>query len=180
MNKVESLRDKEVIQQFKDKLRHQSYRNYFMFVFGINSGLRIMDFLPLKVSDVANKSELVIIEQKTQKVREIPVNATLRAEINEYIRGMKPNDYLFASPQTGKPISRVMAYKILHKVAHQLGIEHVGCHTLRKTTGYWIYQDSKDIKLVQKIFGHTSEKVTEIYIGIDKEEVKKAYNKLDI
>lgn len=180
MNTVDPLRDKAIIQRFKDILRHQSYRNYFLFVFGIYSGLRIMEFLPLKVSDVANKSEFIITEPKTKKVREIPINPIFRKEIDEYIRGMKPDDYLFASPQTGKPISRIMAYRILNSVADQLHIDHVGCHTLRKTTGYWIYQDTKDIKLVQKIYGHSSEKVTERYIGLDQEAIKKAYYNLNL
>ncbi|KXS48513.1 MAG: integrase family protein, partial [Halanaerobium sp. T82-1] len=65
MNKVEPIRDKDKIEEIKNILRQQSYRNYILFVLGINTGLRISDMLKLKVEDVRNKSHIVIREQKT-------------------------------------------------------------------------------------------------------------------
>lgn len=51
-NAVEPMRSKEDIKNMKEYLLHQSYRDYFPFVFGMNSGLRISDILPLR--DVRN------------------------------------------------------------------------------------------------------------------------------
>ncbi|WP_430756995.1 hypothetical protein [Pseudobacillus badius] len=48
-NSVEPIRDLEKIRMIKEYLLHQSYRDYFLFTFGINSGLRISDILPLRV-----------------------------------------------------------------------------------------------------------------------------------
>ena len=52
MNEVQPIRDKEIIAKFKNKLLKKSYRDYMLFVFGINTGLRISDILPLRVKDV--------------------------------------------------------------------------------------------------------------------------------
>jgi len=49
MNKVEPIRDKAKIAELKKILREQSYRNYILFVLGINTGLRISDMLKLRL-----------------------------------------------------------------------------------------------------------------------------------
>ena len=65
---------------------------------------------------------------------------------------MNDDDYLFPSRKGDKPITRVQAYRILNDVAEKLGIEEVGTHTLRKTFGYWHYQQYKDVAILQDIF----------------------------
>lgn len=166
-NAVEPIRDKEAIQCMKEVLLHQSYRNYFLFVFGINSGLRINDIICLKVLDVRGEEYLKVRERKTKKVRRIKITPTLRNEIDKYIRNMEGSDYLFPSRKGQQPISRVQAWKIVNDAAREVGIEdRIGTHTLRKTFGYHFYQKTKDVAMLQKIFGHASPSVTLRYIGI--------------
>lgn len=55
MNTVQPIRDIAMIAALKDVLMKQHYRNYFLFVLGINTGLRISDLLTLKVGDVREK-----------------------------------------------------------------------------------------------------------------------------
>ena len=43
MNEVQPIRDKEIITKKKNKLLKKSYRDYMLFVTGINTGLRISD-----------------------------------------------------------------------------------------------------------------------------------------
>lgn len=63
-NAVEPIHSKEDIKNMKEYLLHQSYRNYFLFVFGINSGHRICDFLSLRVMEVRNVESLTIKRKK--------------------------------------------------------------------------------------------------------------------
>ena len=67
MNFVEPIRDPGKIEDMKRLLLQQSKRNYFLFVMGINTGLRISDLLPRTVREVKGKSHLLIIEKKTGK-----------------------------------------------------------------------------------------------------------------
>ena len=52
MNFVEPIRDPDDIQAMKDYLKEWNERNYMLFVFGINLGLRISDIIKLKAKDV--------------------------------------------------------------------------------------------------------------------------------
>lgn len=171
-NTVEPIRSPEQIRDMKEYLLHRSYRDYFLFVFGINSGLRIGDILPLRVMDVAGATYVMIKEQKTEKKRKVRLTGTLQNEMAKYIAGLAPSDYLFPSREGNKPISRVMAWKIMNDAARAVGVAGaIGTHTLRKTFGYHFYQQTKDVAMLQQIFGHSAPSITLRYIGINDDMV---------
>lgn len=170
MKLVQPIRDREKIEQMKKELMKDSYRNYMLFVIGINTGLRISDILTLKVSDVRDRTHIVIKEIKRKKDRRFLVNGQLREEINRYVEDMKDEQFLFDSRNgDNKAITRQQAYNILNKAAEVVGIEEVGTHTLRKTFGYWHYKQNKDVALLQDIFQHSAPSVTLRYIGINQD-----------
>lgn len=170
MKTVQPIRNAKTIEKFKRELMKISYRDYMMFTIGINTGLRISDLLQLKVDDVRDRTHITIIEKKTGKYKRFLINDMLRIEINKYIDEMSLSEYLFTSKKTkNKPIDRVQAYRVLNKVATKLGIEEVGTHTMRKTFGYWHYQQYHDVAILQDIFNHSSPSVTLRYIGISQD-----------
>ena len=52
MNYVQPIRSKEKIQQMKEILKKNGTRDYLLFTFGINVGLRISDIIKLQVKDL--------------------------------------------------------------------------------------------------------------------------------
>lgn len=57
----------------------------------------------------------------------------------------------------------------------RIGLEEIGTHTMRKTFGYWHYQQYKDVAILQEIFNHSSPSVTLRYIGINQDNIDKSY-----
>ena len=53
-------------------------------------------------------------------------------------------------------------------------------HSLRHTFATWLVQDGVNIYEVQKLLGHSSVKVTEIYSHLVANELHNAVNKLSI
>lgn len=100
-NAVEPIRDLEKIQEIKNYLLARSYRDYFLFVFGINSGLRISDILPLKVLDVRYTKHLKVREKKTKNVRKIIITNALRKEIEKYTKKILPIPIICFDPEKG-------------------------------------------------------------------------------
>lgn len=174
MKEVQPIREKEKIEEMKSELLKQGYRDYMLFVIGINTGLRISDLLKLKVSDVKDKTHILLTEQKTSKTKRFLINSQLKQDIDKYINNMGNDEYLFQSQKgDNKAISRVQAYRILNKAAEQVGLEEIGTHTLRKTMGYWHYKQYKDVALLQDIFNHSAPSVTLAYIGINQDIMDK-------
>lgn len=170
MKRVEPIRDKKKIEEMKNQLLKMNYRNYMLFIIGINTGLRISDILKLKVSNVKNKSHIIIKEEKTGKIKKFLINNLLKQDVDKYIINMKEEEYLFQSQKgDNRAISRVQAYRILKEAANKVGISNIGTHSLRKTFGYHHYQRHKDIALLQDLFNHSAPSITLRYIGINQD-----------
>ena len=67
----------------------------------------------------------------------------------------------------------MQAYRILNIAAKKVGINEVGSHTLRKTMGYFHYQQYKDVALLQEMFNHSAPSITLRYIGINQDVMDK-------
>lgn len=174
MNEVQPIRDPEKIERMKNELKKISFRDWFLFVMGINTGLRVSDLLKLQVKDVRNRNYIVLNEKKTGKLKRFRINLDLQSHIENYTTGMKDDDYLFKSKRSIQPIKRVQAYKVLNIAADRAGVQEVGTHTMRKTFGYHYYKKSKDIAMLQEIFNHSAPSVTKRYIGITQDEIDKS------
>ena len=177
---VQPIRSKDKIEEIKQLLKQQSLRDYFLFVMGINCGLRISDMLQLRVQDVAGKEHLRLREGKTDKFKKFRLNASLQNEIARYVAGRYDDDYLFPSRKGIQPITRIQAYRILSNAAKQVGIEEIGTHTLRKTFGYHFYKKTNDVAMLQDIFNHSAPVVTKRYIGISQDEIDQAIDEFSL
>tara|TARA_Y100000593_G_C4246290_1_gene304862 strand:+ start:298 stop:768 length:471 start_codon:yes stop_codon:yes gene_type:complete len=150
---------------------------------GINTILRVSDLLRLRVCDLIHQNGdfreyLSLKEQKTGNLRKIKINSLIRTEVGKYILhyDLEDENYLFFSLRSpDRPLDRVTAYKRLTKSATEVGIEHFGTHSMRKTLAYQVYIKSKDIALVMNMLNHKNPQTTLKYIGIHQAEMDKAY-----
>jgi len=182
MRIVEPIRDKKQIDQIKGNLYRQSNpRDFLLFVFGINSGLRIGDLLSLKLADVKNdrgglKDDLDIREQKTGKTRKVFFNKQIKEAISHYLKKTDIFDldrYLFTNEKSkkNKPLTRVRAYQLINKWCKDVGLNcRVGGHTLRKSFGYHLRKQGISIEQISSLLNHQNIKVTFRYIGISQDE----------
>jgi site-specific recombinase XerD len=168
---VNPIKDVESINKIKEALKQKSPRDFLLFVFGINTGIRICDLLNLKVKDVWDgekvKEFLFIAGNGHHKEKTFYINNNVREAINDYISASNftNNDYLFKSKNYDKPISRQQAYRIINNAAREVGIQgEIGTHTIRKTFGYHAYRKGIAISILRSIFGHSCPSETLRYI----------------
>lgn len=179
MKKVEPIRDLDDIERMKNYLKSKSERNYILFLFGIYSGLRVSDIVPLQVKHVT-QDRIEIKEKKTRKVRRFAVNPELRKALNRYIKenNLESYDYLFPSRKKVrgdglriKHIGRVAVYQFLNDAANHSGLEHIGTHSMRKTFGYHHYKQNGNIAILMQILNHSAPDITLDYIGYNQDEI---------
>lgn len=178
------IKDKNALEEFKNYyLKKGNYRNYSLIVMGLNTALRISDILSLKWSDVYNfsadrfKSHLELDEKKTGKHSVIALNHATISALHCFMEHLPDSEfsyekYIFASKKTeNKPIGRVQAYRIVKEAAAKTGLEeHISCHSLRKTFGYFAYKSGTDSVMLMEIYNHSSFRVTQRYLGIRQDE----------
>jgi integrase len=168
---VQPLRKLSEIEDMKQSLRKWcSERDYFLFLIGINTGLRVSDILQLKVIDIKDTDHIYLREDKTKKKRNVSIKS-IQADINAYIKGMDNDDWLFPSRKGDNPITEVQAYRSLVKAGEMVDLNHIGTHTMRKTFGYHYYKKHKDVAWLQEIFNHSAPSITKRYIGITQDEI---------
>ena len=184
MNKVRPIKDPDKLKEIREGLAAltdwHGERMFLLFEIGINTGLRISDMIRLRKKNVCGEW-IETVEKKTGKTTRIPLNVRIREIIQDRCRGMEPDDYLFPSRKkreigcVQQPMTRRNAYNDIRRIATMFSLgDHIGCHTLRKTFGYWHYKQNKDLEILRQWFNHTSQMVTLRYIGMDEDERKKS------
>ena len=185
-NLVDPIKDKEQVKAVEEYLKSYSNRNQLIFIFGINTGLRVSDILALDIADVKNRTYVEIREKKTGKYKRFPLNEKLKRLIKEYLKereqkySIGEGEALFIGKKHCR-LNRSQVYRFLNKACEKLGISiNVGTHTMRKTFGYHHYKQFNDIALLQKILNHSSPSITLRYIGIDQETIDISYNNFEL
>jgi len=181
VNYVEPFRNPDILKVIANDLKKKSMRNYLIFMCGLYTGRRITDILTLKVRELKDKEFINVRESKTGKKIILPVNKELKTALVEYLKDMSPDEYAFMSTKKKyKPIDRTTFYKILKNAALKYGIDNIGCHSLRKTFGYFYYKQTGDIVTLMEIFGHSHISVTMRYIGMSQENINDSMKKFKI
>lgn len=173
-------------------LKTQQYRNYLLFVMGINVGLRISDLLSLRISDVWHNGKcveaIVIREQKTKKYRTIALNGATEEAIERYLNSLKTfneDDWLFKSRKYGTPLTKQSAHRIINQIMADCGIVgHWGTHTLRKTFAYQLYMANAEqpmiLEYLMKLLNHSSQQITLAYMGIEQQQLNNLVENLNL
>ncbi|MGF9891118.1 tyrosine-type recombinase/integrase [Priestia megaterium] len=178
---VEPIREKEKINLMKQYLAEQSYRNYFIFVFGINTGLYLSDILALRVKDIRNKDYIKVDENGSGRIRTIVFSNGLKKEISKYTDYKNEEQLLFPSRKGDKPIGRQTIWRFINDAARASGvIGNIGAHTMRKTYGFHLYERTQDAVSLQMEFGHKYPSDSLRYIGIDEKTIIKVSRKLAV
>ena len=199
---IRDLSDIRRISQFL--IDNDRYRDNMLFIVGINFGLRVSDLRQLRFCNLINndltfRETFPLFEIKTRNTRKrkhnryVTINKAVIQAVTLYLEhtpNVHLSDYMFTSvskngldhnePLTRKSIDRIL--KGINEDLH-LGIQ-MSTHTLRKTFGYHQMvlgnNDPRRLLLLSKIFGHSSTVITMDYIGITTDEIKEAYEDLNL
>ncbi len=190
MNIAQPIRDESKLHAFKEYYREIEPipRNYLLISIGLNTALRISDILLLRWEDVYNRqtgnyrTHIHLVEQKTKKASKIYVNHSIREALEWYWseNDIQNNSWLFGSKRNpDKSISRMQAYRIIRKAAEYYQLEGViSCHSLRKTFGYYAWNQGISPVMIMNIYNHSSYQVTKRYLGVEQDDRDKVFQSI--
>ena len=185
---IRSKQDIEIIKNYY--LEKERYRDYALFVMGINTALRISDMLLLKWESVFDYSRdmyrrhLDIIEQKTQKHSVIAINRSCveALDLLKCHTTTSEKEYIFCRENDHfSHISRNRAYHIIKDVAVKNHIEgNISCHSLRKTFGYHAWKQGAPSALIMHIYNHSNIEITKRYLSIYQDDKDELYDSINL
>lgn len=176
----------------KDKLY-----NWEMYVrLSFATALRVGDVLSISWKDIIDKDGIDIVEEKTRKVRKIPFNSTVKRKFKElYSLCGEPdlNELIMINKVQSKKVGEMVAYTPQYinrrlknfKVKYRLSIDinKIKTHSFRKTFGRYIYEKNncsfQSLNLLNIIYKHSDIKTTQIYLGIQDEEIGGAFEQIN-
>jgi integrase/recombinase XerD len=151
-------------------------RDRALIVLLLHTGLRAREICQLRRDQVklGKRSGTLEIIGKRNKYREVPLNATARKALEEYLSSL-PSDIvpLFPSGKTKEALSeRALGY-IVKKYADRAKLVDVSPHDLRHRFGYRM-AESVPLHRLAQIMGHDSLDTTRLYIQGTKHDLQQA------
>ncbi|MCX4299396.1 MAG: tyrosine-type recombinase/integrase [Lachnospiraceae bacterium] len=186
---IRKIQEIELIKAYFLKKEH--YRDYSLFILGINTSLRISDMLNICWKDVYDfqkqkfREHLILREQKTGKVNCIAINQSCKEALYLQMKNKAPElqeEYIFYSGKNAqKHISRNRAWHIIKKAAIENQLDgNISCHSLRKTFGYHAWKSGGQPALIMHIYNHSSLEVTKRYLCIDQDDKDRLFHRLNL
>ncbi len=182
----------EEIKRIFDYLRQRDYRFFVFTQFIYRSGTRKAEILRLRVEDILMDQGLINMEPgkgkrvtKSKKRRYAMIDDEFKVIIEEAGILDYPKDHFMFSengflPGT-EPIPINRPTKLWKRyVKEEMGIDKT-MYALKHTAGDELLKETGDLGLVRQFYGHTSERITEIYTTQEQqvafEKIKKMRRK---
>lgn len=144
-------------------------------------GLRVSELVNLPLSAIYLDEEFLLVQGKGSKQRFVPMSPSARKAIVDWITidrgtliaGPKDPGTLFLN-RRGQPLTRVMIFYIVRQLALQAGVvKKISPHTLRHSFATHLLEGGAPLNAIQMMLGHTSIATTEIYLHIDRTELRR-------
>jgi integrase/recombinase XerD len=142
-------------------------------------GLRVSEVINLKKEDLNFEENLIKINlAKGRKDRFVRIPESMEGELISYC-SLTNSDILFPSNRAGKLTSATIQ-AILKNSSKKAEIKkRVYPHLLRHSYATHLLENGTDLKIIQKLLGHSDIKTTQIYTHISQASIKNIKSPLD-
>jgi site-specific recombinase XerD len=165
--KLPKVIDGEHIKEKLNKIENIKHKAILTLTYSV--GLRVSEIVNLKIEDIDSKRMIIHVKNaKGRKDRIVPLSQTVLELLRRYYKEYIPKEYLF-NGQTTLKYSIGSCQKIYKKYIDS----NSSIHTLRHSSFTNLLESGTDLRIIQKIAGHTSTKTTEIYTHVSNQLLSK-------
>ena len=164
-------------------------RDLALFNLAIDSKLRACDLLQIKISDVCSEglvnSRATVIQQKTRRPVKFEITDRTKRSIEKWIQtaSLGVSDYLFPSRQKASAHLSMRQYtRTVASWVSGIGLDPAlyGTHSMRRTKPTLIYRQTKNLRAVQLLLGHSKLDSTVQYLGIEIDDALEMSEQIDV
>jgi len=174
--------DDDNLKKFFDGLKEYTrlpskcfYRNATMIYIILNTGLRATEVLNLRVKDITTAGSFYVLTVigKGNKERKVLLENEI---LEDYLRTIDTSnrETIIFPNLKGKVLHQSYLHRQIMYILDMVGIKTAkkGAHLLRHTFATRLYQQTKDLVLVQEVMGHSDINTTRIYTHFDNSKLE--------
>lgn len=152
-------------------------RNQLIFEIFYQTGIRRMELINLKISEIDFSECTIRIIGKRNKERQIPITKNLKEKLNQYISLKEDNhEYLFTNNK-GEILKEKFVYNLINKYLSKVtSKQKKSPHMLRHTFASHLLHNGAELNSIKEILGHSSLAATQIYTHSNIDDLKKIFN----
>ncbi|RED51246.1 site-specific tyrosine recombinase XerD [Aestuariispira insulae] len=146
------------------------------------TGLRVTELMSLPDRAIRDDQEYMIVKGKGGKERMVPLPKPARDAISDYRsvrseflpKGQKESPYLFCSNAKAGHLTRQRTGQLLKALALSANLDpdRVSPHVLRHAFASHLLNHGANLRVVQKLLGHSDISTTQIYTHVMSEQLK--------
>lgn len=176
-NKIPEILTIQEIKRLIESTKNIKHKLILKFLYGC--GLRVSEIVNLKKQDLNFNEKLIHIRlAKGKKDRFVKIPDSILDELQSYCNLLN-DEILFPSNRGGKLTKKTIA-KIVENTAKKANIKkRVYPHLLRHSFATHLLEQGTDLRIIQKLLGHSSIKTTQIYTQISQASIKNIKSPLD-
>jgi site-specific recombinase XerD len=145
----------------------------------LDTGIRCAELSGLKLGDVHISRGYLKVMGKGSRERLVPLGATARRALIEYIRSYRPastSENVFLT-ETGKPMTVGGIQLMIRRLGRRCGVSRLHAHLCRHTFATNYLMSGGDIFTLQQILGHSSLEMVRRYVNLSSEYVIGQHNR---
>jgi integrase/recombinase XerD len=145
------------------------------------AGLRAMEVVALKVSDVDSKRMMLRVEQgKGGKDRFAMLSPQLLELLRDWWRIARPAVWMFPGRDRVSPMTTRQLNRVCHMAAERAGLPSwVAPHTLRHSFATHLLEQNIDVRVIQVLLGHAKLDTTARYTQVATNIIREVMSPLD-
>lgn len=167
-----------------------SIRNITIITIFLNTGVRLSELVGLDINNINFEYKTISVIGKGNKQRTIPMNQSTEESLIKYFKYRNTiedtilpehKEAVFISSKNCR-IGKRSIERIVKEYVKETGLDKtkkITPHKFRHTSATLMHKYGKvDIRTLQKILGHSSPTVTQIYTSVDDEQMQEAVNSM--
>lgn len=159
-----------------------SFRDKAIIGLALQTGLRSVDIVAMKLSDIDWISDTVsIVQSKTGRPLKLPLTAEVGNSLSSYILSERPrcdSPHLFLrsmapfGPLNGHSACYAVVRKSFARAGIRLGEERKGIHLLRHSAASRMLSRGVPVTTISSMLGHASKNSTDAYLATDERRMR--------
>ena len=142
------------------------YATIFVTMYAV--ALRLSDVVNIKVTDIdAQRMVITIRKSKGNKDRIVPLSQEHLLRLRNHWRTTRAKTWLFPGHEQSNHISQRSVQRAFEQARNKAGVnKRVGTHAMRHSCATHLLEAGVDIRVIQKLLGHSNIQTTMIYTQV--------------